>query len=183
MPEKRLLHTSGAAALINRTIKAIPTRWRGRQYRSRLEARWAVAFETLGLKFLYEPEGFEMPDGTRYLPDFYLPEVKWFAEVKPFSHNSSKAYQFVKHSNNSVLILDGDPTHRSYTGLMPCDAGPEHLEFSLDIWTYRKAFMEGRLWSWPDYERMGLNLDALEECFSIRYRAAVEAGTSAGFAS
>lgn len=169
------------SAPIEPTIKAIPTKWRGRMYRSRLEARWSIAFDTLGLKFLYEPEGFQMQDGTRYLPDFYLPEIRWFAEVKPFAHSSSKAYSFVKHSSNSLLMLDGEPSFRSYTGFTPCDAGPEQLEFSLDIFTYPKAFKEARLFSMPDYERMGLNMDGLEECFSIRYRAAVEAALSASF--
>lgn len=54
------------------TIKAIETSYRGYRFRSRLEARWAVFFETLGVKWEYEPEGFELPDGDRYLPDFRL---------------------------------------------------------------------------------------------------------------
>jgi hypothetical protein len=54
------------------TIKAIETSYRGYRFRSRLEARWAVFFDTLGVKWEYEPEGFELPDGDRYLPDFRL---------------------------------------------------------------------------------------------------------------
>lgn len=52
------------------TIKAIETRYRGYRFRSRLEARWAVFFDALGIEWQYEPEGFELADGTRYLPDF-----------------------------------------------------------------------------------------------------------------
>lgn len=52
-------------------IKAIETRYAGCRFRSRLEARWAVFFNTLGIRWEYEPEGFELPSG-RYLPDFYL---------------------------------------------------------------------------------------------------------------
>ena len=45
------------------TIKAIETRYAGYRFRSRLEARWAVFFDTLGLKWQYEPEGYELdPD-------------------------------------------------------------------------------------------------------------------------
>lgn len=52
-------------------IKAIETKYKGYRFRSRLEARWAVFFDVLRLKWDYEPEGFEF-DGFRYLPDFLL---------------------------------------------------------------------------------------------------------------
>lgn len=51
-------------------IKPIETIYNGYRFRSRLEARWAVFLDSLGVKYEYEPEGFELPDGTRYLPDF-----------------------------------------------------------------------------------------------------------------
>lgn len=54
--------------------RAIETRYKGYRFRSRLEARWAVFFDHLGLQWEYEPEGFELPGGVRYLPDFYLNE-------------------------------------------------------------------------------------------------------------
>lgn len=53
-------------------IKAIQTKYRGYNFRSRLEARWAVFFDELDIEWQYEPEGFELPDGTRYLPDFHI---------------------------------------------------------------------------------------------------------------
>lgn len=57
-------------------IKPIETVYGGYRFRSRLEARWAVFLEHLGLKFDYEPEGFELPGGVRYLPDFWVhPQV------------------------------------------------------------------------------------------------------------
>lgn len=51
-------------------IKPIETRYDGYRFRSRLEARWAVFFNSLGIDYQYEPEGFELPNGRRYLPDF-----------------------------------------------------------------------------------------------------------------
>lgn len=51
-------------------IKAIETFYKGYRFRSRLEARWAVFLDALGVKWEYEPEGFELPSGKRYLPDF-----------------------------------------------------------------------------------------------------------------
>lgn len=49
--------------------KPIQTEAFGCLFRSRLEARCAVFLEAMGLRWDYEPEGFELPSG-RYLPDF-----------------------------------------------------------------------------------------------------------------
>jgi hypothetical protein len=57
----------------------IPTQYRGRHYRSRLEARWACFFDLVGWRFEYEPCDF---DG--WIPDFVLCEFHpVFIEVKP----------------------------------------------------------------------------------------------------
>ncbi len=53
-------------------MKPINTQYKGYLFRSRLEARWAVFFDALGIEWEYEPEGYELQDGTRYLPDFLL---------------------------------------------------------------------------------------------------------------
>lgn len=76
-------------------IKAIETRYAGCRFRSRLEARWAVFFDTLGIRWEYEPQGFDFPDMSgifgndslftgrvMYLPDFWLPENEVWVEVK-----------------------------------------------------------------------------------------------------
>lgn len=57
-------------------IKPIETIYKGYKFRSRLEARWAVFFDAAGIKYEYEPEGFDLGNGIYYLPDFYLPEVE-----------------------------------------------------------------------------------------------------------
>lgn len=57
-------------------IKAIETEYKGYRFRSRLEARWAVFFDEIGAKWEYEPEGFQLEDGTKYLPDFLLHDVR-----------------------------------------------------------------------------------------------------------
>lgn len=61
--------------------KAIETVYDGYRFRSRLEARWAVFFHEAGIQYQYEPEGFQGCNGA-YLPDFYFPEYKVYAEVK-----------------------------------------------------------------------------------------------------
>ena len=63
-------------------MRAIPTTYGGVQFRSRLEASVAAHFDKIGLRWDYEPEGFELSDGTRYLPDFYLPQARAWLEVK-----------------------------------------------------------------------------------------------------
>lgn len=77
----------GAGSMIatSRAIRAIPTTYAGCRFRSRLEARWAVFFDHLGITWEYEAEGYEGPAG-RYLPDFlvHLGEPTLF-EVKPLS--------------------------------------------------------------------------------------------------
>lgn len=55
-------------------MKAIETKYKGYRFRSRLEARWAVFFDALGLQWEYEPAGFKTSKGA-YLPDFFLPIV------------------------------------------------------------------------------------------------------------
>ena len=54
------------------TIKPIETIYNGYRFRSRLEARWAVFFDALGIPYEYEPEGFDLGEGQYYLPDFRL---------------------------------------------------------------------------------------------------------------
>jgi len=66
---------------MNTNIKAIETEYNGYRFRSRLEARWAIFMDTLGIKYEYEPDGFDL-DGTWYLPDFWLPEQQRWIEIK-----------------------------------------------------------------------------------------------------
>lgn len=103
-------------------IQAIQTKYKGYNFRSRLEARWAVFFDALGLKWEYEPEGFELPGGIRYLPDFRITSptglVQWY-EVKPVGVTSdnkvtlANARSYDSDMNEcpglGIHILSGDP--------------------------------------------------------------------------
>lgn len=91
-------------------LKPIETIYKGNRFRSRLEARWAVFFNALGIEYLYEPEGFEF-DGIKLLPDFYLPtfDGSMFVEVKFQGGDFTKAIAFAKHFKTRMWICEGDP--------------------------------------------------------------------------
>lgn len=96
-------------------IKAIETNYLGYRFRSRLEARWAVFFHTLGIEFEYEKEGFELPAG-RYLPDFWLPHMNAWIEIKPLrmddavrDESARLLAQLCMKSGQSAYLLSGSP--------------------------------------------------------------------------
>lgn len=64
------------------SIKAIETAYKGYRFRSRLEARYAVMFDALGFEWQYEPEGFDLGEMGYYLPDFFLPKLNVWIEIK-----------------------------------------------------------------------------------------------------
>lgn len=101
------------------TLKAIETRYAGCYFRSRLEARWAVFFDALNIDWRYEYEGYEL-DGTRYLPDFWLPELVCWYEIKgrpPTEDELQKARDLSQCTNQRVYIAWGDlPWQLDYHG-------------------------------------------------------------------
>lgn len=63
-------------------IPAIPTVYNGIKFRSKLEAKYAQAFDIIGIHWVYEEINFKFDDGTYYAPDFFFPNSKQFFEVK-----------------------------------------------------------------------------------------------------
>ena len=63
-------------------IQAIETQYQGCRFRSRLEARWAVFFDAMGIKWEYEKEGYDCRKLGWYLPDFWLPDLSVWVEIK-----------------------------------------------------------------------------------------------------
>lgn len=64
-------------------IKPIETSYKGYRFRSRLEARWAVFFDALDIEWEYEADGYDLSEYGWYLPDFWLPHLRYIFEVKP----------------------------------------------------------------------------------------------------
>ncbi len=67
--------------MMRMSLKPIETFYGGYVFRSRLEARWARFWDMLDIRYFYEHEGFALPSG-RYLPDFYLPDLNVWFEIK-----------------------------------------------------------------------------------------------------
>jgi len=65
-------------------ITAKPKTWEGIEFRSTLEADWAATLTSLGITWEYEPEILTMSDGNAYIPDFWLPEIGTWIEVKGY---------------------------------------------------------------------------------------------------
>lgn len=93
-------------------LKAIETKYNGFTFRSRMEARWAVFMDSLGVKYNYEPEAYELDKGLVYLPDFWVPSLETFIEIKPDkpkAHEEHKAMLLARQSMHRVIILTGNP--------------------------------------------------------------------------
>lgn len=107
-------------------ITAKPTKYKEVLYRSRLEAKWAVFFDEMSIRYEYEPGVYTVPMGgyfVRYRPDFALLNIRTqqsvrqplYVEVKGVNRYSEigendrrKIESF--GSSNSLIVLGSFPT-------------------------------------------------------------------------
>lgn len=94
----------------NHTYAAKETMYAGVTFRSKLEAKWAVMLDTLGMRWEYEPKCFGTPEGG-YLPDFFVksPSPFWI-EVKgpePIERDYVRAMYVVKQTKQKFRFLVG----------------------------------------------------------------------------
>jgi hypothetical protein len=110
--------------------KPIQTWYEGVQYRSRTEGRWAVFLRAIPLRAEYEAEGYTLPNGERYLPDFFLPDANLFVEVKgtvPTPEERRKAFWLYELTKIPVFIGCGQPAMRRgeiFDKTFDADLGP-----------------------------------------------------------
>lgn len=101
-------------------MRPIETRFGGYRFRSRLEARWAVFFSQLNVPWEYEPEGFELGNRKRYLPDFLIrgraPHRDLWVEIKPRVPVSAEEggrflvfSEEIKKIGGHAMLIAGDP--------------------------------------------------------------------------
>lgn len=120
-------------------MKAIETVYRGYRFRSRLEARWAVFFDELGVEWQYEPEGFEH-NGERWLPDFFLPRFSggFYVEVKADGALPSallRAERIASSGDLQLLYAIGAPACIGYSVLA--------RGFGTDVAVFRDKYLVG----------------------------------------
>jgi hypothetical protein len=155
-------------------MKAIETSYKGYRFRSRLEARWAVYFDALGIDWEYEKEGYDL-EGVYYLPDFWLPQVHMWAEVKAEQFTEPeirKALLLSDHTGCSVLKLIGPPDCRAYAVV-----DYEHEDHNWDYVITNCVLSERRFWSGPGFDVM----DELDKEGFPEVVEAVNAARSARF--
>lgn len=163
-------------------IKAIPTKFDGRQYRSRLEAKWAAFFTLLGWSFEYEPIDF----GT-WSPDFVLfgeDGAQIFVEVKPIS-------VFDQAVGDKITAALPKGREALLVGLCPFeDKSPYQDELFigwLTQWTSEDYGLDGSPWFWDSspfawYERKPSFTDFTHEqgSFTGRLTGEYDGGTWGG---
>ena len=163
--------------LYDNSLKPIPTEYKGHLFRSRLEARWAVFFDACGVEWEYEPEGFDLGDGVRYLPDFLLHGVAGradgdlFVEVKG-RMNACDAEKIKRFAEAGMPVNGG----KSATAILVVSQIPDGND-ALDIEDYisTKAYTDNHGFPCPfnfetidgDYfaAHPGINLEGQFELF------------------
>lgn len=90
-------------------VVGIPTKYGGIQFRSRLEAKWASFFDTLGWEYEYEPFDLAgwIPDFALMLRNKVLVEVKPSLDVEELSRHSDKIDR--AEPSNEVLLVGATP--------------------------------------------------------------------------
>ncbi len=150
------------------TIKAIETRYAGCRFRSRLEARWAVFFDTMGIRWEYEPKGFVTAAGP-YLPDFRLPDLRLFVEVKGVDPNQRDldrcreiALACQRHGGDLIILVGDIPRDPPVTGLRLVPENPFDEDSETFVWESR------RFWELKHATRNGVGR-ALDAARSARF--------------
>lgn len=124
-------------------LKAIETVYNGYRFRSRLEARWAVLLDSLGVKYEYEAQGYDL-DGLWYLPDFWLPDMDCWIETKgrPMEREDDtwrKARDLAAISDKYVNVFCGQiSTPGSTVGKQFFGAEDDHTGFDpTSVWWFQ----------------------------------------------
>lgn len=102
-------------------MKALETNYNGILFRSRLEARWAMFFDLIGVEYVYEPECFVLNDGRKYTPDFYIEKYDLYVEIKPNFDWMKDEYhmgRYCQFDGELIILSGGMPTFSKVNYLM-----------------------------------------------------------------
>ena len=125
------------------TIKAIETVYNGYKFRSRLEARWAVFFDTAGIRYEYEKEGFDLGKLGWYLPDFWLPDLECWIEVKPdyedaINDGHTRCLRLAQITQQRALLVYGNPWPDDYM-IVDCPPYDPFVQDFEQAWPFCEA--------------------------------------------
>jgi len=130
------------------------THYKNISFPSQLEAQWAVFFDALGITYEYEPERDEVDFGigvASYIPDFFLPDLNLWVEVKPvslmkMSYGDRKKCEGWAKDRDGILILIGPPS-------IPRESTSKHEYLT---WMPKKnQFFLGDHWWWCECMKCG----------------------------
>jgi hypothetical protein len=125
---------------MNNHPNAMFTKIDGYWFKSWTEAKFYMLASTLELGPCYEPEGFLLPIGIGYRPDFYLETVRTWVEVKAtkFSpEERQKCVDLVELTGKPCLMVAGISDFNNFRIILV--SGGE-FSVSLDIGKYAREF-------------------------------------------
>jgi hypothetical protein len=98
----------------NSTARPVSTTYKGYTFSKRVDVRWAIFFDALNIQWEYAPETFQLPDGSRYTPTFFLPRLEGGVYVdvqvkQGFEDNAKQIGTLV-----NVLLVWGEPGFSGY---------------------------------------------------------------------
>ena len=177
--------------------KPIETEYNGYLFRSRLEARWAVFFDALGVDYEYEPEGFKLPSGDCYLPDF---RIKCWGDRGNINDKPFDLWIEVKGKmtrTDAIKILEFAETHpilivgkipdlgcssdayalKAYESMDGCGPYPFNYEtIDGDCFGAYPAAFEGKFFLWGDDGNYIWNVSEVEAAYTKARQARFEHG-------
>jgi hypothetical protein len=117
-------------------IKAVPTFYKGYEFRSQLEVLWAFFFDALKMSWAYEPQTYRTHAGP-YLPDFQIinRQDKVFVEIKPdfpTAQEQNKCIALMQcFDNASVFLCYGTPGAET---IMPVRYNERYQTYLMATW-------------------------------------------------
>jgi hypothetical protein len=85
--------------------KSVPTVYRGIRYRSRWEIYCAKLLLYSGISFQYEPQRFFLTNTLSALPDFFLPSLNLYLEVKGAYSKKDYAIKAILSRTHNIKYL------------------------------------------------------------------------------
>lgn len=132
-------------------------------FRSQLEVRWALFFKALDLDYVYEKQPYGLLSGW-YLPDFWLPKLKVFVEVKPWTGGVIDSARY-----NELAQTTGYP-------LLCVQGRPESGQYTVDVYAPVRSFKLKNSY-FAEAERLGKRLILVKEdeqiCWEVRKDARI----------